>query len=204
MESDLVSPENEIGVAVERSNDRRPFSRVIAISGIVIASLVVGYGTSHLVDRNQLAKQSAQLRSIGKVGMSATELITTAKLSKTTIYWAGSVSGYTYSLSTDSSGSSVVRYLPTAGAINTSINTTRMVATYVAAGAYDKSITVSKKIGNSSFKNADGSLVFYKTDNTNDIFMAFPGKNVQVEIFDPVAGQALSLSVLAGEIRPIA
>ena len=79
-----------------------------------------------------------------------------------------------------------------------------MVATYVATGAYAKSALVAAKIGISSFKNADQSLVFYKTTNTNDIFMAFPGKNIQVEIFDPVAGQALSLSVLTGEIRPIA
>ena len=204
MENQLLSPVSVSEEQVREVEKRRRAPLFFGVSVLTALALFVGFGASHFIDQKQIDKQNLILRSIGKVGMSASELISTAKLSKTTIYWAGPISGYTYSLSTDSSGSSVVRYLPTAAAINSSINTSRMVATYVASGAYDKSVLVASNTGTSSFKNADKSLVFYKTANTNDVFMAFPGKNIQVEIFDPVAGQALSLSVLAGEIRPIA
>ena len=46
-------------------------------------------------------------------------------------------------------------------------------------------------------------MVFYGLNNASDVFMAFEDEDLQVEIFDSRAGQALSLAMLAGQIRPV-
>ena len=79
----------------------------------------------------------------------------------------------------------------------------REIATYSAEGAWEKSLAVATEKGMSSFRNADGSLVFYASSNSIDVFMAFKDSNYQVEIFDSRAGQALSLALLVGQIRPV-
>ena len=178
-------------------------SQILVTGLLSLLFLLIGFGTSHLIENGRISHQNQMLRSIGKLSMNEAELIATAKLSKTPIYWAGPEVGARYSLTTDSSGSAIVRYLPTEASLTAAVNTSRMVATYVASDAYAKSVAVSTKSGTSSFINADKSLVFYKTSNTNDVFLSFPKKNVQIEVFDPSAGQALSLAVLVGQIRVI-
>jgi hypothetical protein len=46
-------------------------------------------------------------------------------------------------------------------------------------------------------------VVFYAKNRDTDVYLAFPGKAVQIEIFDPLVGQALSLAVLQDQITRI-
>ena len=176
---------------------------LVSFGVIALISLGVGYGISHFQDHGKINSQNLTLSITGQVALTESQLIATVKAAKATIYWTGPQGDTRYLLTIDQTGSGIVRYIPIKASVSAATNTTRMVATYSAKGAYAKSVSVSTKSGTSTFQNADKSLVFYKTADTNDIFMAFPGKDFQVEVFDPVAGQALSLAVLAGQVRPI-
>ena len=176
----------------------------IRLSALTIAALVIGYGIAHFQDHATISSQNLALSTTGQVALTESQLITAVRDAKVTIYWVGPQGDTRYLLTIDKTGSGIIRYIPISGAVSSTTTATRTVATYNANGAYAKSVSVSTKVGNSTFQNADKSLVFYKNSDTNDIFMAFPGKNFQVEIFDPVAGQALSLAVLAGQVRPVA
>jgi hypothetical protein len=62
---------------------------------------------------------------------------------------------------------------------------------------------VYKRQGNTGFRNPNGSVVFYAKNRNTDIYLAFPGKEVQIEIFDPLAGQSLSLAILQDQITKV-
>jgi hypothetical protein len=176
----------------------------IRFSVLTIVAVVIGYGIAHFQDHATISSQNLALSTTGQVALTESQLITAVRDAKATIYWVGPQGDTRYLLTIDKTGSGIIRYIPISGAVSSATTITRTVATYSANGAYEKSVSVSTKVGTSTFQNADKSLVFYKNADTNDVFMAFPGKNFQVEIFDPVAGQALSLAVLAGQVRPVA
>lgn len=196
-------PFEVVSQRVEKSReDVRP-SRRPRFSTLIVAliALSLGFGLSTLLTAPKLHRQDFQIKTSGLVSMSEEELISVANEHDQPIYWSGPIPGYRYILTIDRNGSSTLKYLSesqTAGSRGT-----REIATYIAKTAWDDSLLASVKDGMSSFKNADGSLVFYATAHASDVFMAFENKGIQVEVFDDRAGQALSLALLAGQIRPV-
>lgn len=177
-------------------------SRLFLVLSIFL-SLVIGFGISNLINSKVIARQDYQLKTSGIINLSEDELIEIANAHNLPIYWSGPIQGYTYSLILDSEGSSILKYIPELGTATYLKGAQREIATYQAAQAWSKSIAAAKKVGINNFRNADGSLVFYGLNNASDVFMAFKGEDVQVEIFDSRAGQALSLAMLDGQIRPV-
>ena len=175
----------------------------LKLVALAIITFMFGFGIATGLDRSTISEQQQMLATIGKLSLTQSQLINAVEKAQLTVYWAGPLAGYSYSLSTDNAGSTVVRYLATKADLNATTNSARMIATYVSDNAFSQSQSVAAKKGNTSFVNADKSLVFYRSTNPNDIFLSFPKKNVQVEIYDPHAGQALSLAVLAGQITRI-
>jgi hypothetical protein len=156
-----------------------------------------------VINGRLITKQDYQLKTSGIVNLSEGELLDIAEQHNLPIYWSGPIQGYTYSLILDSEGSSILKYIPESGTATYLSGSQREIATYQAKSAWDKSLVASKKSGLSNFRNADGSLVFYNPASSGDVFMAFKNKDVQVEVFDSRAGQALSLAMLVGQIRPV-
>lgn len=169
----------------------------------IFLSLVLGFGISNLINSRVIAKQDYQLKTSGIINLSEDELIEIASIHNLPIYWSGPIRGYTYSLILDSEGSSILKYIPESGTATYLNGAQREIATYQAVNAWDKSIVAANKTGITNFRNADGSLVFYGINNASDVFMAFQDEDLQVEIFDSRAGQALSLAMLVGQIRPV-
>jgi hypothetical protein len=170
---------------------------------LVTLSILLGFATSNVINGRVISQQDYQLKTSGIVNLNENELLAITQQHDLLIYWSGPIKGYSYSLILDSAGSSILKYIPESGTASNLNGSQREIATYQAEGAWDKSLVAAGKIGISSFRNVDGSLVFYNPTSASDIFMAFKGRDVQVEVFDSRAGQALSLAMLAGQIRPV-
>lgn len=168
---------------------------------ILALALLLGFGLSTLLTAPKLHRQDFQLKTTGQLSMSEKELMNVAKEHNQPIYWSGPIPGYRYILTIDRNGSSTLKYSTDSQTATAQGN--REIATYIGKTAWEDSLRASAKDGISSFKNADGSLVFYATNNASDVFMAFENKGIQIEVFDDRAGQALSLALLAGQIRPV-
>jgi hypothetical protein len=179
----------------------KAFRRILAST--VIISLAVGFIISNLISGRVIARQEFQIQTSGSISISEAELYEIAKKHELPIYWSGPIAGYNYLLALDEKGSSILKYIPESGTAASITDSKREIATYNSDQAWEKSLIAANTMGLSNFKNADGSLVFYSTNNASDVFMAFEGIDVQVEIFDSRAGQALSLALLEGEIRPV-
>ena len=116
------------------------------------------------------------------------------------IYWAGPKKGYTYELNRNPNGSLYIRYLPPGVRVGSS-KTYLSVATYPFVGALAGIQRVAKQKGQRTIKLAGGGLAVYNPKIPNDVHLAFPGSNYQVEVYDP-AGKTRQI-VASGRITVI-
>ena len=108
-----------------------------------------------------------------------------------------------YMLNTKKSGQSILTYLPQKVNSQKVIVNTRVIGTYYSQKAFAESLNIAASDGNVSFKNADGNLVFYPKDRETGVFVAIPNSSYQIEIYDPIPGQAISVASLRNQLTQI-
>jgi hypothetical protein len=117
------------------------------------------------------------------------------------IYWAGKQAATTNELSELSGGGIFVRYLP-AGVRAGDPHPFSTVATYPVQGAYAAVEKIASRAGATRIKVADGGIAVIDPAHPDSVYLAYPGGNVEVEVFDPSAGHARRL-VASGAIVPV-
>jgi hypothetical protein len=117
------------------------------------------------------------------------------------IYWAGKQAGTTNELSELSGGGIFVRYLP-AGFKAGDPHPFPTVATYPVQGAYAAVEKIASRAGATRIKVANGGIAVIDPAHPDSVYLAYPGGNVEVEVFDPSAGHARRL-VASGAIVPV-
>jgi hypothetical protein len=117
-------------------------------------------------------------------------------------YWAGAEKGVTYELTQTSGGNLYVRYLPAGVQINDPRPTFLTIGTYPRRGAYQVLQQFSKKPHAVSRQLPGGGIAVYSRDTPNSVYVAYSGRDLQVELFDPSPGRALRLAT-SGKLRPL-
>jgi hypothetical protein len=148
------------------------------------------------------AARAAQLVTAGRVkpvvaakrtaGATATSPAALRRLETTLghpIYWAGPERGVTYELTRASAGGIYVRYLP-AGVAPGSPTPFLTVATYQVANAYARTAALARKSGAVRVAIGGGGIAFYNASRPTNVYLAWPGVGVQVEVYDPSAARA--------------
>jgi hypothetical protein len=136
----------------------------------------------------------------GAVAVSRQGLETLAALGRP-IYWAGPRRGVTYELTQTPDGRVYVRYLPRGVPVG-SQNVYLAIGTYPVQNAYAATKVVAAQAGTVKVHVGDGGIAFYRRTLPTNLFVAFPGSNYQIEVFDPVAAVAKKL-VSSGAIQPV-
>jgi hypothetical protein len=139
--------------------------------------------------------------AIGPVGVSRDDL---AKLSielGRPVYWAGAAPGSKYELTRTPDGRVYVRYLPAGVRIGVA-RPYLTVATYPLKDAFATTREAAKEAGAVTIAIA-GGIAFSKPARPTSVYLAFPGIDEQIEVFDPSAQRAHGL-VVSGRIRPVA
>jgi hypothetical protein len=166
----------------------------------VIATVIVILGVGGYLFFSQ-TNDGGDLQKIqGKVAMSEQELKDVVVAKKLTVYWAGPQTGAKYTLIATTPGIAYVRYLPGGVGLDDTKTLFRAIGTYVQKNAYSVSITAGKADGNAGFINSDGNAVFYSKARPSNVYVGIKGKDIQVEVFDPVVDQALGLVLVRGQI----
>jgi hypothetical protein len=114
------------------------------------------------------------------------------------VYWAGRRAGAGLEL-TRRGGNVFVRYLP-AGARVGEERPLLTVATYPLADAF--AATRSAATGGVPVPVGGGGIAFYSRERPTSVYLAYPGSEVQVEVFSPSARQARDL-VASGAVTPV-
>jgi hypothetical protein len=116
------------------------------------------------------------------------------------VYWAGPRAGVTYELTLTDSGRIFVRYLPATAPVGTSARYL-FVATFPLRNAYTAVRNAARQSDATPLSVKSGAAFFSRSSPTN-VYLAFPGSNYEIEVFDPDPQRAQEL-VRSGQIKPI-
>jgi hypothetical protein len=136
----------------------------------------------------------------GPVVMTKDQLTATVAASGHSLYWAGSRGLQSWEI-TIANRDVYVRYLPVGiAAGSTTLYLT--VGTYEKADAYAGLVQAAAVAGAKSQKLAGGSLVVQPAGKDTSAYFAFSGKDLLMEVYDPLPGKAMQL-VTSGVVQPI-
>lgn len=118
------------------------------------------------------------------------------------IYWAGSQPSFTYELSRTKDGRVYIRYLPPGVKPGTSKPDYLTVGTYPQPHALATLRATAKKQRATLIHLAGRGLAFQYKGRPTSVYLAYPGSNYQIEVFDPSPTRALRL-VSSGQVQPV-
>jgi hypothetical protein len=198
---------NHSPMAVNESNPtgwaRRPNVRIGAVVAVAIAVAFVVWLLVRGGDSNSSSTgQTQTVPAIAPVAATPDRLRSLSVEIGRPIYWGGPLSDTTYELTRTSQDRIYVRYLPQDVQVGTKRADYTIVGTYPVSNAYDVLKTLAKKEGETSFTAPNGGIAVYDTSRSTNVYLAYPGSNVQIEVFDPSASRARAL-VTSGQVGPV-
>jgi hypothetical protein len=118
------------------------------------------------------------------------------------LYWAGEEPDTTYELTRTSDGGIYIRYLPLDAEIGAREPDHLTVGTYRLENALEALTADAEAEGVEAIELEGGGLAFADPDGPTSVYLAFPGEDVQVEVYDPDPERARDL-VTSGRIVPV-
>jgi hypothetical protein len=117
------------------------------------------------------------------------------------IYWAGARPQRTYELTKTSTGGYLFRYLPKGAGVG-ELTPRLTIGSYPIKQPLAAVKRLGRAKGASMIKLPGGGIAALNPKFPKSVYLAFPGSNVEVEVFDPSLSQARQL-VKSGQIAPV-
>ena len=117
------------------------------------------------------------------------------------IYWIGRKPGYTYELVRTSRGQVYIRYLPPGVGVGAR-GQYLTVATYPFRGAFDAILRLAQQQNATTLTLSNGGRAVIDPTNAKSIHLAYPGSDVEIEVFDPSPARARQI-VSSGQITTV-
>jgi hypothetical protein len=117
------------------------------------------------------------------------------------VYWEGAQPGVKYELTLTPTGGVFVRYLPSTAKLGANVRYP-FVASLPVAGAFAATSRVAAKPTSVKVPIPGGGVAFYGRSLPTNVYVAFPGSNYQIELFDPNPAHARAV-VSSGLVRPL-
>lgn len=118
------------------------------------------------------------------------------------IYWAGSRDGAPLELTQTEGGNIFVRYLEADAEIGDPDPDFLTVGTYPFPDAIDALEKIGDKKGAEVHPIEGGGVVLTQEAFPNSFYLAYPGEDLQIEVYGPDSEEALDLAT-SGRIRPL-
>lgn len=117
------------------------------------------------------------------------------------LYWAGPRAAEDLELSVEADGSVYLRYLPP-GARPGDPRQFLTVGTYPVADAQAALRRTAAADGTQVDVRGDGSVVLLNPSSSGSVYLAYPGSDLEIEVYDPQPGRALEL-IRSGAIEQV-
>jgi len=118
------------------------------------------------------------------------------------IYWAGAQPDRRLELSVESEGSVFLRYLPPRAAVGDQPGAFLTVGSYPVADAQAAILRSARSADASPERIADGGIALANPSSQGSVYLAYPGSDLQIEVYDPRPGKAMEL-IETGTIEPV-
>jgi len=196
-----AQPEGQAQRRVPLTPRRLAAVAVAAVAVAVVVWLAVrGGGTSSSPPSPTTATSTTSfVTPLGPVAATPSALVTFSKALKRPIYWAGPIPGDTYEFTETRAGNIYVRYLPKGVRVGDPRAAFRVIATYPYPGALAALTALAGKKGQ---RLPGGGLLLPSAGYPKSVHVAYPGVAYEIEVFDPVPGQAHAIA-LSGQVKPI-
>ncbi len=182
---------------------RRPDVRIGAVVAVAVAAAFVVWLLVRNNDSNTSSSGEPQtVEAIAPVAASPDRLRDLSNEVGRPIYWVGPRADETYELTRTSQDRIYVRYLPSGVPVGTKKASYTIVGSYPVANAYDVLKALAKQSGEVSFKAPNGGIAVYGSSLPTNVYLAYPGSNVQIEVYDPSAERARGL-ITSGQVSPV-
>lgn len=134
--------------------------------------------------------------------VSADELVERAGELDTPVYWLGERDGVEYELTETAAGEVYVRYLPDGAEAGDPRTEFDIVGTYPTADAVGALRRERRRIGGGLGRTDDGAVLLIDPRNSDSVHLAYPGSDVQIEVYGGEPGRAVRLAA-RGEVQPV-
>jgi hypothetical protein len=138
----------------------------------------------------------------GSKAASVTELKALAVKLGHPIYWAGTQPAVKYEVTTTKDGSVYIRYLPQGARIGDRRPNYLTIGTYPQKGALAILKATAAKNHVETLRLDNGGLSFVDKKHPTSVYIAYPGVDLQIEVYDPAASRARQV-VTSGQISPV-
>ncbi|MDQ2911372.1 MAG: hypothetical protein M3R39_10235 [Actinomycetota bacterium] len=183
---------------------RRPDVRVGAVVAVAIAVAFVVWLLVRGGDSNTAATTPSTTtgQATGPVETTTAKLRALSVELGHPIYWAGPLPKRTYELTHTTDGRIFIRYLPRGVPVGIRQAAFTIVGTYPVDNAYKVLRALAKKAGESSLAAPVGGFAVYSTAQPANVYLAYPGSNLQIEVYDPSPTRARGL-ITSGQVEPV-
>jgi hypothetical protein len=134
--------------------------------------------------------------------VSIQELRAAAERAGDPVFWAGAIRGRKLELTENARGHLFVRYLPAGARVGDDRPAFTTVGSYPMADAYQSTERSAERRGSVRRDAPGGGIAVWTRDNPTSVYLAYPGTDVLVEVYDPDAARARELA-LSGEVGPV-
>jgi hypothetical protein len=179
-------------------------TRFRAVAGVVVlvaAALVIWLVARGGNDSSPSTAAKAATTPAPAAAASPAELAAVATSVKHPVYWIGAKSSFTYELTKAKNGNLWVRYLPAGVSVGDTRTNFLTIGSYPQANAFKNVQATAKKKGVQSFGVPSGGAAVEYTARPSSVYVAYPGSNVLIEVYDPSPATARSIAK-SGDIRP--
>jgi len=177
--------------------------RIAAVVGIAIAIVVVGLFL--LLSGDDNGGESSPAGPAPTNGFQATSEQGLRDLAGSVdhpVYWVGARAGMQYQMQIAQQGNIQIRYVDPKIPANAQSVASLTIGTYPVANAYTNTKALGNESGVKTGETPDGGFVVTSPDRPQSVYIAFPGKDQQIEVYDPDPKTAFSLAT-SGAVVPI-
>ena len=178
----------------------------VRIGAVVAVALLIGFVVWLLVrgggGNGSSTESTATGPAVGPVAATEGRLRSLSIDEGHPIYWAGPTANTTYELTRTSSGRIFIRYLPKGVPVGVDKANYTIVGTYPVPNATGVLQGLAKKSGEQKLSVPGGGIAVYSTSQPTNVYVAYPGSNLQIEVFDPSADRARRI-VTSGQVVPV-
>lgn len=172
----------------------------IRVGAVIAVALAIGLVVWLVAIHGRSSK--SKVTSIAPTAASPDRLRSLAKDVGHPVFWAGAAADTTYELTETSSGRIYVRYLPKGVPVGSTSARYTIVGTYPVDSAYNVLNQLARKSGESSFPAPRGGFAVYSDSTPTNVYLAYPGENVQIEVYDPSPRRARAL-IASGRVAAV-
>lgn len=168
----------------------------VRLGAVIALGIAAGLGVWLGTRDNGHSSPPASTTTAGPTGktvvpISASGLQTLVAALHRPIYWAGEQTGKQYELAQNANGNVFIRYLPPGAKIGTT-QAFLTVGTYPVPDAFSVTAKTAGQAGSVRVPS-QGAVAFYATSAPTNVYLAFPGVDYQIEVYDPSAAEATRL-----------